>query len=69
MRGTVHPRRMATLVPRARDVLLTDLKIPVASHDELAEFKKLAEAYSRMTVAAADVALGNRDLLEICHDA
>ena len=39
------------------------------SPDELAEFKKLAEAYSRMTVAEADVALGNRDLLEICHDA
>jgi len=37
--------------------------------DELAEFKKLAEAYSRMIVAEADVALGNRDLLEIYHDA
>ncbi len=36
--------------------------------NELAEFKKLAEAYSRMTVAETDAALGNRDLLEICHD-
>ena len=39
------------------------------SPDELAEFKRLADAYSRMTVTEASVALVNRDLLEICHDA
>jgi len=38
------------------------------SPDELAEFRKLAEAYGRMTGPEADAAVGNRDLLEICHD-
>jgi hypothetical protein len=38
------------------------------SPDELAEFKKLAEAYARMTALEADAAVRNRDLLEICHD-
>ena len=36
--------------------------------DELADFKKLADAYARMTPAEADAALRNSDLLEICHD-
>ena len=36
--------------------------------DALADFKKLAEAYARMTTAEADAAVRNRDLLEICHD-
>ncbi len=36
--------------------------------DELADFKKLAEAYARMTTAEANAAVRNRDLLEICHD-
>jgi hypothetical protein len=31
MRGTVNPVRMAALLPRARDVLLADLEIPVVS--------------------------------------
>ena len=35
--------------------------------DELAGFKKLAEAYARMTTVEADAAVRNRDLLEICH--
>ncbi len=35
MRGTVHPTRMAALVPRTRDVLLADLKIPVASFEDV----------------------------------
>ena len=38
------------------------------SPDELVEFKKLAEAYARMTAAEADAAVRNRDLLEICHE-
>jgi hypothetical protein len=38
------------------------------SPDELAAFRKLAEAYGRMTASEAGAALRNRDLLEICHD-
>jgi hypothetical protein len=38
------------------------------SPDELVGFKKLAEAYARMTALEADAAVRNRDLLEICHD-
>jgi len=45
MRGTVHPTRMAALVPRARDVLLADLEIPVAS---------LKDVYGGKLVAAMD---------------
>jgi predicted nucleotidyltransferase component of viral defense system len=45
MRGTVHPVRNATLVPRARDVLLADLAIPVAS---------LEDIYGGKLVAAMD---------------
>ena len=45
MRGTVHPTRMAELVPRARDVLLADLEIPVAS---------LEDVYGGKLVAAMD---------------
>ncbi|MHB1667744.1 nucleotidyl transferase AbiEii/AbiGii toxin family protein [Thiomonas sp.] len=35
MRGTVHPVRTAALTPRARDVLLADLEIPVVSLEDL----------------------------------
>jgi predicted nucleotidyltransferase component of viral defense system len=45
MRGTVHPVRMAALVPRARDVLLADLEIPVVS---------LEDVYGGKLVAAMD---------------
>lgn len=38
------------------------------SPGELAEFKKLAEAYARMTAEEADAAVCNLDLLEICRD-
>jgi predicted nucleotidyltransferase component of viral defense system len=45
MRGTVQPVRMAALVPRARDVLLADLEIPVLS---------LEDVYGGKLVAAMD---------------
>ncbi|HUG20930.1 nucleotidyl transferase AbiEii/AbiGii toxin family protein [Piscinibacter sp.] len=45
MRGTVHPVRQAALVSRARDVLLADLEIPVAS---------LEDVYGGKLVAAMD---------------
>jgi predicted nucleotidyltransferase component of viral defense system len=45
MRGTVHPVRNAALVSRAREVLLADLEIPVAS---------LEDVYGGKLVAAMD---------------
>lgn len=45
MRGTVHPVRRAGLVPRARDMLLADLEIPVVS---------LEDVYGGKLVAALD---------------
>jgi predicted nucleotidyltransferase component of viral defense system len=45
IRGTVHPVRQAALLPRARDVLLADLEIPVVS---------LADVYGGKLVAAMD---------------
>lgn len=36
--------------------------------DELAAFRKLADAYARKTASEADTALRNGDLQEICHD-
>jgi predicted nucleotidyltransferase component of viral defense system len=45
MRGTVHPVHRAALLPRARDVLLADLEIPVVS---------LADVYGGKLVAAMD---------------
>ncbi len=45
MRGTVHPVRRTALLPRARDVLLADLEIPVVS---------LEDAYGGKLVAAMD---------------
>ena len=45
MRGTVHAVRNATLVPRARDVLLADLEIALAS---------LEDVYGGKLVAAMD---------------
>jgi predicted nucleotidyltransferase component of viral defense system len=44
-RGTVHPVRLASLTPRARATLLTDLEIPVAS---------LEDVYGGKLVAAMD---------------
>ena len=38
------------------------------SPDELAGFKKLAEAYGRMTASEADASDRDGELLEICHD-
>ena len=38
------------------------------SPDELAGFKKLAEAYGRMTASEADASVRDGDLLETCHD-
>ncbi len=35
LRGTVHPVRMATLTPTARDALQADLEIPVASVEDV----------------------------------
>ena len=35
--------------------------------DELLEFRKLADAYARMTVPEMNIGLRNGDLLEICH--
>jgi predicted nucleotidyltransferase component of viral defense system len=35
MRGTVHPVRIASLVPKARLVLMADLELPVASIEDL----------------------------------
>ena len=45
MRGTVHPVRRASLTPKASDVLLADLEIPVAS---------LEDVYGGKLVAAMD---------------
>jgi predicted nucleotidyltransferase component of viral defense system len=45
MRGTVHPVRMASLTPVARDSLLADLEIPVVS---------LEDMYGGKLVAAMD---------------
>ena len=45
LRGTVHPVRTAALTPRARDVLLADLELPVAS---------LEDVYGGKLVAAMD---------------
>jgi predicted nucleotidyltransferase component of viral defense system len=45
MRGTVYPVRTAALTPTARDVLLADLEIPVAS---------LEDVYGGKLVAAMD---------------
>ena len=45
MRGTVNPVRMAALVPRAREILLAELEIPVAS---------LEDVYGGKLVAAMD---------------
>lgn len=45
MRGTVHPVRTASLVSRARDVLMADLDIPVVS---------LEDVYGGKLVAAMD---------------
>lgn len=45
MRGTVHPVRRVSLTPQARDVLLADLEIPVAS---------LEDVYGGKLVAAMD---------------
>jgi hypothetical protein len=36
--------------------------------NELAEFKKLAKAYAKMTNVELDKAITNQDLWEICHD-
>jgi hypothetical protein len=35
LRGTVHPVRSASLVPKAREVLLADLALPVVSTEDL----------------------------------
>lgn len=45
MRGTVHPVRMASLTPMARDTLLADLEVPVVS---------LEDVYGGKLVAAMD---------------
>jgi hypothetical protein len=45
MRGTVHPVRMASLTPSARETLLADLEIPVVS---------LEDMYGGKLVAAMD---------------
>jgi predicted nucleotidyltransferase component of viral defense system len=45
LRGTVHPVRTAALTPRAHDVLLADLELPVAS---------LEDVYGGKLVAAMD---------------
>jgi predicted nucleotidyltransferase component of viral defense system len=45
MRGTVHPVRMASLTPAARETLLADLEIPVVS---------LQDMYGGKLVAAMD---------------
>lgn len=45
MRGTVHPARMASLTPHARETLLADLEIPVVS---------LEDMYGGKLVAAMD---------------
>jgi predicted nucleotidyltransferase component of viral defense system len=45
MRGTVNPVRRAALLPRARDVLMADLQIPVVS---------LEDVYGGKLVAAMD---------------
>ena len=55
MRGTVHPVRMATLTPKARDVLMADLEIPVVS---------LEDVYGGKLVAALD-RQHPRDLFDI----
>ena len=45
MRGTVHPVRNASLAPRARDLLMADVQLPVAS---------LEDVYGGKLVAAMD---------------
>lgn len=45
MRGTVHPIRIATLTPMARDMLMADLELPVVS---------LEDVYGGKLVAAMD---------------
>ena len=45
MRGTVHPVRNAALAPRARDLLMADVELPVAS---------LEDVYGGKLVAAMD---------------
>jgi len=35
LRGTVHPVRIASLVPKAREVLMADLELPVVSIEDL----------------------------------
>lgn len=45
MRGTVHPVRRARITPKARDILLADLEIPVAS---------IEDVYGGKLVAAMD---------------
>jgi predicted nucleotidyltransferase component of viral defense system len=45
MRGTVHPVRMASLTPHARETLLADLEVPVVS---------LEDMYGGKLVAAMD---------------
>jgi len=55
MRGTVYPVRMATLTSKAREVLLADLEIPVAS---------LEDVYGSKLVAAMD-RQHPRDLFDI----
>jgi hypothetical protein len=45
MRGTVHPIRRASLTPKAREVLLADLEVPLVS---------LEEIYGSKLVAAMD---------------
>lgn len=42
MRGTVHPVRRIALTPRARDILLADLEIPVVSHEDVYAGKLVA---------------------------
>ena len=45
MRGTVHPVRRARIPPKARDILLADLEIPVVS---------IEDVYGGKLVAAMD---------------
>jgi predicted nucleotidyltransferase component of viral defense system len=55
MRGTVHPVRPASLAPKAREVLLTDLEVPVVSLEDL---------YGGKLVAAMD-RQNPRDLFDV----
>lgn len=38
------------------------------AHDELVEFRKLADIYARMTESEGEAGLRDGALLEICHD-